>query len=224
LEAGLTIEALAEKIEISRRQLQRIFSGKSIPRRSTITAIAKALNTHISNLTSCLPYASDITHFSLDLSIQGQLDDPDQFSLVATIISDTVQRLKTAGVDVKGAQSNLISYEQDHLVRVLCVAYGVLENGNPFWVCVAVKPSRYLDFRNAQRQNTLDLYSFKEYGEIVVSGEGERPPDEIMRKVAETYKCDPTTMFRPLDIDAEVGRLTHRALAERKDKGGHGNP
>lgn len=77
------------------------------------------------------------------------------------------------------------------LMRTIVLVYGLLENGNPFWVFVAVKPSQYQPFITAQKDGTLNLYQFVPYGEIIVSGVGKSPPDEITIKVAEMYQTDP---------------------------------
>ncbi len=77
------------------------------------------------------------------------------------------------------------------LMRTIVLVYGLLENGNPFWVFVAVKPSQYQQFIAAQKDGTLNLYQFAPYGEIIVSGVGKSPPDEITIKVAEMYQTDP---------------------------------
>ncbi len=80
------------------------------------------------------------------------------------------------------------------LTRTIVLVYGVLENGNPFWVFVAVKPSRYQSFVKAQKDGTLNLYQFTEYGEIIVSGVGTSPPDDVTIKVAEMYQTDPNKL------------------------------
>lgn len=78
--------------------------------------------------------------------------------------------------------------------RTIVLVYGLLENGNPFWVFVAVKPSQYNAFITAQKDGSLNLYEFSEYGEIIVSGEGKSPPDEVTIKVAEMYQTDPAKL------------------------------
>lgn len=92
------------------------------------------------------------------------------------------------------------------LTRIIVLVYGMLETGGPFWVYVAVKPSKYQDFLKAQKEGTLDLYHFDGFGEIIVSGEGRVPPDEVTLKVAEMYQTDPSTLFKPMDVEAEVAR------------------
>jgi len=88
-------------------------------------------------------------------------------------------------------ENNTNTQEQ---TRTIVLVYGLLENGNPFWVFVAVKPSQYNAFIAAQKDGSLNLYEFSEYGEIIVSGEGKSPPDEVTIKVAEMYQTDPAKL------------------------------
>lgn len=78
--------------------------------------------------------------------------------------------------------------------RTIVLVYGMLSSGTPFWVFVAVRPNKYQDFAEAQKAGTLNLYEFAPYGEIIVSGEGKSPPDEITIKVAEMYQTDPAKL------------------------------
>jgi hypothetical protein len=90
-------------------------------------------------------------------------------------------------------------YDPDNISRIIMLVYGRMEHGGPFWCYVAVKPSMYDAFKRAEQDGTLDLYNFDPYGEIIVSAEGETPPDEVTIKVAEMYNTDPTKFFQPID-------------------------
>jgi hypothetical protein len=90
-------------------------------------------------------------------------------------------------------------YNPDNISRIIMLVYGTMEHGGPFWCYVAVKPSMYDAFKRAETDGTLDLYNFESYGEIIVSAEGETPPDEVTIKVAEMYDTDPSTFFQPID-------------------------
>lgn len=80
------------------------------------------------------------------------------------------------------------------LTRIIVLVYGLLESGNPFWVFVAVKPGEYPAFLTAQKDGSLDLYQFAPFGEIIISGVGKSPPDEVTLKVAEMYQTDPAAL------------------------------
>jgi len=86
----------------------------------------------------------------------------------------------------------------DELRRIIALIYGMLENGNPFWLFAAVKPSRYQPMLAAQKEDKLDLYHFESYGEIIVSGEGKSPPDEVTLKVAEMYQTSPEVLMQAM--------------------------
>jgi len=107
---------------------------------------------------------------------------------------------------------------KDDLTRVIILVYGMLESGSPFWVYVAVKPSKYQDFLKAQKDGKLNLYQFAEWGEIIVSGEGRTPPDDVTLKVAEMYQTDPATLFQPVDVEKESDKLTEEVKKKLKDK------
>lgn len=84
----------------------------------------------------------------------------------------------------------------DDQKRIIVLIYGMLENGNPFWLFAAVKPNKYQAFMAAQKDGQIDLYHFEPFGEIIVSGEGKSPPDEVTLKVAEMYQTDPETLMQ----------------------------
>lgn len=90
-------------------------------------------------------------------------------------------------------------YDPDNISRIIMLIYGTMEHGGPFWCYVAVKPSMYDAFKQAEQNGTLDLYEFGPYGEIIVSAEGETPPDDVTIKVAEMYGTDPSQFFQPID-------------------------
>lgn len=98
--------------------------------------------------------------------------------------------------------SSMTNPAPDDSKRTIVLIYGMLENGNPFWVFAAVKPSKYQPFIAAQKDGTIDLYNFEPFGEIIISGEGKSPPDEIILKVAEMYQTDPATLMNLTDAPA----------------------
>ncbi len=95
-------------------------------------------------------------------------------------------------------------YNPDNISRIIMLVYGTLDTGGPFWCYVAVKPSMYDAFKEAESSGKLDLYNFDAYGEVVVSGEGEKPPVEVTEKVAEIYNTDASSFFQPIDPKQEI--------------------
>ncbi len=106
-------------------------------------------------------------------------------------------------------------YDPDSISRIIMLVYGTMEHGGPFWCYVAVKPSMYDPFKQAESSGTLDLYNFDVYGEIIVSAEGETPPDEVTMKVAEMYNTDPSKFFQPVDPKKVIAEKI--AELKRKD-------
>lgn len=105
----------------------------------------------------------------------------------------------TSAPQQSGGQSDEDKYDPDRISRIIMLVYGVMDHGGPFWCYVAVKPSKYDAFKAAEANATLDLYNFEEYGEVIVSAEGETPPEEVTLRVAEMYQTDPSKFFQPVD-------------------------
>ena len=103
-------------------------------------------------------------------------------------------------------------YDPDKISRIIMLIYGKMEHGGPFWCYVALKPSMFDAFKAAESAGTLDLHQFEQYGEIIVSAEGDRPPEEVTEKVAEMYQTDPSQFFQPIDPQAVI----ERRIAELK--------
>jgi hypothetical protein len=97
-------------------------------------------------------------------------------------------------------------YAPDNVSRVIMLLYGKMEHGGPFWCYVAIKPSQFEAFKVAETAGTIDLYNFDAYGEVIVSAEGQTPPEEVTLKVAEMYGADASTFFQPIDPMAEIGK------------------
>jgi hypothetical protein len=97
-------------------------------------------------------------------------------------------------------------YAPDNLSRVIMLLYGKMDHGGPFWCYVAVKPSQFEGFKAAEAAGNIDLYNFDAYGEVIVSAEGQTPPEEVTLKVAEMYGADASTFFQPIDPMVEIGK------------------
>ena len=103
----------------------------------------------------------------------------------------------------------------DDLTRIIVLIYGMMESGQAFWVYAAVKPSRYQPFLDAHKEGKIDLHQFLPFGEIIVSGEGKSPPEDITLKVAQMYQTDPAKTFQPADVEKEVEKRV-KSLTEKK--------
>lgn len=108
-------------------------------------------------------------------------------------------------------------YEPDHISRIIMLVYGKLENGNSFWCYCAVKPSMFDQFKADETAGKLDLYAFDPYGEVIVSGEGDKPPTEVTQKVAEMYNADAASFFQPIDPQKEIQEKIASLKAQESD-------
>ena len=97
-------------------------------------------------------------------------------------------------------------YDPDALSRVIMLLYGKMDHGGPFWCYVAIKPSKFEAFKEAEKNGSIDLYNFDPFGEVIVSAEGATPPEEVTLKVAEMYGADASTFFQPIDPIAEISK------------------
>ena len=110
-------------------------------------------------------------------------------------------------------------YEPDNISRIIMLIYGKLESGGPFWCYCAVKPSMFDQFKADEAAGKIDLYNFDPYGEVVVSGEGEKPPTEVTQKVAEMYNTDASTFFQPIDPKKEIAEKIEQLKAQEQGSG-----
>ncbi len=109
---------------------------------------------------------------------------------------------------------NSDKYDADKLSRVIMLLYGKMDHGGPFWCYVAVKPSQFDAFKAAETKGAIDLYNFEPFGEVIVSAEGQTPPEEVTLKVAEMYGADASTFFQPIDPIAEIGKKIEELKAQ----------
>lgn len=91
----------------------------------------------------------------------------------------------------------------EDLKRTIVLLYGILDKGGPFWVFAAIRPSKYQQFLTTQKEGGLDLEKFEYYGELIVSGEGKSPPDDVILKVAEMYQTDPAALAKNVEEDVK---------------------
>src|SRR5579885_2620525 len=104
----------------------------------------------------------------------------------------------------------------DQYARVIILVYGTLDANKPFWCYVAVKPTQYQKFLDAQKDGKLNLYEFQPFGEIIISGEGNEPPEAVTLKVAEVYQTDPKNFFQPVDPMEEVNKKVKEIQEKRQ--------
>ena len=70
----------------------------------------------------------------------------------------------------------------------MCLVSGVTHKDEAFYACISVKPSCYEDMLLISRAGqAIDM---TEFGDILESGFGHGPPQEVMRMMEEKYGVD----------------------------------
>lgn len=77
---------------------------------------------------------------------------------------------------------------QDNASRLITLVRGMMEQGGFYWCYVAVKPNLVTKFQQAIK-NKYNIQNFVKdaYGEVVVSGRGKEPPEDVTKKVEEMF-------------------------------------
>ncbi|MDZ4858034.1 MAG: helix-turn-helix transcriptional regulator [Candidatus Hydrogenedentes bacterium] len=192
---GLSLPSLARKAKITQKTLNRWLKGEPAFFRN-VKQLAKALNIPLRVLTSPDIPATPTADMSLTISIKGAVSPNANLPTVTSLTPKLISALEQAGFSVDAHTTSVTLTERDGLKRTISLIFGLLDTGKPFWLYAAVRPSRYKAFLTAQNKGTLDLHKFDPYGEIIVSGEGNAPPDEVTLKVAEIYQIDPVKLTK----------------------------
>jgi hypothetical protein len=88
------------------------------------------------------------------------------------------------------------------------LAFGQMEQGGQYWCYVAIKPSRYDAFKQAMdsKQYNMQRFAGDGYGEVIVSGEGVTPPQDITRQVANMFGIPIGQLFTVTDPKGAVSQ------------------
>jgi len=65
---------------------------------------------------------------------------------------------------------------------------GKLEDGSPYWLYIAVKPSKYREY--VEKTSKHEMITFSDYGEIIKYGYEESVPDDIRIEMEREYGCN----------------------------------
>lgn len=97
---------------------------------------------------------------------------------------------------------------KDDIYRVITLVRGNMEDGGNYWCYLAVKPSRYDEFRVAAlQQYNIQNFASDGYGEVVVSGTGVDPDAEVTEQVAKLFGTTVDKLFSGADPVVEIDRL-----------------
>lgn len=104
----------------------------------------------------------------------------------------------------------------DQVARMVMLVYGTMSDNNPFWCFVAVKPSQHKRLQEKVANKTLDLRTYVEdgFGEIIVSGEGVIPPNDVIKKISASFGVPIRDLFREYDMDDVIAKEIERVKKE----------
>lgn len=104
----------------------------------------------------------------------------------------------------------------DDVARLVMLTFGTMVDTKPFWCFVAVKPSRQDELNKRIASKTFDINNFEKdgFGEIVVSGEGVIPPNDVIKKVSELFNVPIRDFFQPFDQDKVISKEIERVTKE----------
>lgn len=68
-----------------------------------------------------------------------------------------------------------------------CYIKAIASDGKKAWYFVLIKPNKFDSFKKLDPKKG---YRITDYADIVESGYGDQPSDEVMAKINREYKCD----------------------------------
>ncbi len=75
--------------------------------------------------------------------------------------------------------------EADKALSIMVLVRGTLVDGQPFWAYLAVPPSKYLPFKQAEARGN---YNLTDYGDVIEIGTGgEEPPLDVKQRMEREY-------------------------------------
>ncbi|MEZ5690223.1 MAG: hypothetical protein R3D71_00975 [Rickettsiales bacterium] len=92
--------------------------------------------------------------------------------------------------------------------RLIILVRGLMNGGGFYWCYVAVKPELAKEFQKAIN-NKYNIQNFAKdgYGEVIVSGRGRTPPQEVTDKVAEIYNIPAESLKEDEDTGANIAKI-----------------
>ena len=97
--------------------------------------------------------------------------------------------------------------DRDNVSRLVVLVRGLMETRGSYWCYVAVKPSLAKKFKNAiASKYNIQNFVKDAYGEVIVSGKGRTPPQEVTEKVAEIYGIDPKSLAEG-DTEVDIDKI-----------------
>jgi transcriptional regulator with XRE-family HTH domain len=214
---GLTVEQLALAAGLDWKTVNKWLNGEVKGGLiSKVTKLAKALGVTadriiegpVTALNAAVEHA-DTHMFDMTIQLRGNLSDLSAAGAFPHATAALLQHLAACGVNVIRHQTNLnvLTSRDGDWKRIVTVVYGMFENGKPFWVFTAVRPEAYPLFVNNYKAGLIDMYNFDIYGEMLLFGEGEAPPDDAVLKIATMFQTTPAALMEGMgSLDRDLKR------------------
>jgi hypothetical protein len=106
--------------------------------------------------------------------------------------------------------------DSDDISRIVTLTYGTMDHGGPYWCYLAVRPSRYSEFKAAMDSKRYNIQNFDKdgFGEVIVSGEGVMPPKDITLKVAEMFNIPVKELFADVAHEEQIETIIDKVNNE----------
>jgi len=119
---------------------------------------------------------------------------------------------ETSGKVKKPSAEQLLA--ADPQASILACTTGIMDDGQPYYAYIAVKPSMYEEFYalTSARQPLV----LGDYGTVIAAGFGTQPPPEVAREMREQYGFDEHYLEK---LQAEVnrqGKIFHEKKEEER--------
>jgi len=100
----------------------------------------------------------------------------------------------------------------DEHAGIIVLISGRDEDGvTPFWAFMDILPSKYIGFRKAQA--TGESFFLDDYGDILITGKGKEPPEDVVQEMREEYGFDPDFEEKAVEM---FKKLPANMLNEKK--------
>lgn len=97
----------------------------------------------------------------------------------------------------------------DQEVSIMVLVRGTLATNDPFWAYLAIPPSKYLSFKQAEAAGG---YAMSDYGQVIEMGTGAtEPPADIKRKMEKDFNVNH-------NFEADVRKKAEELQAKEEDR------
>ena len=138
---------------------------------------------------------------------------------------------KSSGELLPPTEEELVEADKD--CYILCYTDGMMPDGRPYYAYIAVKPSKYLEFKKIT--DAGDGLTLADYGEVIAGDFETKPPQSVVDEMREKYHFDEQfteKLVRKIRAEQDAF-MEHRekqrldkivAMLKKQQSGGGGKP